>query len=611
MSQAGPAGPEATGLRRAVLELVTLDGPGRERDEVLDDGLAAELIRQTRPARTLAGRLGVPRPGGAAADLLGRMAEHHLTGDPDRWRGLHDALATSRQTLPDLIAAHPAPADGPAALPPKSVCDTLGLLLERTAPRHAAAALTALPDRTVETLLSGGALPGAELSAAVVRFGDSRARTALARHPRIDARVLKALVAADEPLVNAAVYRNARCTPSLRRTVIHALDRVPLDEGLRAELLSATGHASRSRAMPLLSSGDPQLASTAFAWGVRKVAQRYALLRVWERRGPDAVRAALADPDVVRHVHADIRTEVASALDAPDGQAVLRAAARAYEDPATLPHLLSTGRGTTTLRDLLNEPYAHDFRALAAANRQAPFMPKAAEELVRHEDATDTERADFRLTLLNAPWRAGGRIAGNLTQPSRRLAEETLDDAAADWAVGVVRAGLLDPAELVTTARPAARAVEAMGALAGHGLWGGEARDTLAARVRDRLDARPDAWTALLEALAEHPGTLAEAIDESARTTGDGAAARPLVDVGGAAAEEHVVDDAPAVAYEPPATSLEEPGCTELGALDLLASLAPGGTAPGLEDVTHRCEAPDREEALARFEGGGDRKSVV
>ncbi|GGW39399.1 hypothetical protein [Streptomyces xantholiticus] len=630
----------------------------------LDDSLTAELVRSARPARTLARLLhGIPRPGSATASLLSELTQRHLGGAPARWRGLHDALATSRETLPDLLAACPEPADGGALLPPKSVCDTLALLLEQAAKEHAAAALTELPDRTVETLLAAGSLPGASLSAAVTRHGDGRARAALARHPRIDARVLKELVAVDDTTVNAAVYRNPRCTPSLRRTIVGALHRVPLDEGLRAELLSATGEGSRSRAAPLLGSGDPELTALALAWGARKVAQRYALLRVWECRGRDAVRAALADPLFTRHVHPDVRTDVGAALGEPDGAARLRAEGEPYEVPAALPRLLSTSRGTSTLRDLLNEPYTHDIRALAAANRRAPFMPKAAEELVRHEDATDVERADFRLTLLNAPWRAGGRIAGNLTPPSRRLADEQLDAAAAEWAVGVVRAGLLDPAELVTTARPAARALQAVHALTEHGLEGGRARDGLAALVEDGIAGRPGAWAVLLEVLAEHPGTLSEAVREFARTSGSGAAARTDHRTGQGTdhgtdrttdREAHgdgglATDGAPTGTPARPAAPSKPVGpCgrSALGAVDLLLSLAPSGTAPlpqdpavlrhltahagadapgwqhpdwlwkacmdqGLEYAAHRCAAPTRQDVLSWIEEEPNTEAVA
>lgn len=117
--------------------------------------------------------------------------------------------------------------------------ETLALLLEHTEhPEHAAAALTGLPDRTVEELLGRDALPGDVLTGAVVAHGDRRSRAALARHARLDSRILKALAEADDPVVNASVYRNRRCTPSLRRAIAHAVHRVPLDPALRAELLS-------------------------------------------------------------------------------------------------------------------------------------------------------------------------------------------------------------------------------------------------------------------------------------------------------------------------------------------------------------------------------------
>ncbi|WP_437109982.1 hypothetical protein [Streptomyces sp. enrichment culture] len=624
---------QAAAALRAALGSPKGPGPGRLVEAARaagewDDALAAEVLRRGRPARAFAGLLDgePPEPDGEVAGLLRELTDRHLQGDPERWRGLHDALGTARDPLPDLVAARPAPVGGTPPLPPKSAADTLALLLDHTAPEHAAAALTALPDRTVDTLLSRGSLPRPALTAAVVAHGDSRSRTALARHPRVDARVLKALVAADDPAVNAAVYRNPRCTPSLRRAITHALDRVPLDAALRAELLSPATDGSRSLTAPLLICGDPALVVRALRAGVRKVAQRYALLRVWERRGPEAVRALLADAEAMRYVHEEVRADVAAALGEVDGAARLRAEGEPYDDPDALPRLLSTSRGTSTLRDLLNEPYAHDMRALAAANRRAPFMPKAAEELVRHEDATDDERAEFRLTLLNAAWRAGGRIAGNLTPPERRLAGERLDASAGEWAVGVVRAGLLDPFLLVTAARPAGQAVRALRALVDQGLWTGEPRVAFVHLCHDTLGARPDAWEALFTALPDHPGTLAEAIHQAASaTTGaehaaeapgtvpdappktDGAASdvRPVTDGAVTPAGASVPDGEPVAGGErspggapmspsdgdgdgdqavPPAAPVGERARSALGAFDLLVSLAPGGAAPLPDD---------------------------
>ncbi|MEU9861553.1 hypothetical protein AB0D99_11795 [Streptomyces sp. NPDC047971] len=627
------------GLRRLIVELTDDARPGEDPSVPGEPGgrHAVTLVRSTRPARTLTRHLvGTPPPASEAALLLAALIERHLAGAPKRWRRLHDALGTSPHTLPELLADLPEPREGADRLPPRSVPDTLALLLELTPHEEAAAALTALPDRTVETVLAGGTLPGPALTLAVTRHGDSRTRAALARHPRIDARALKQLLGAEDPTVYAAVYRNNRCTPSLRRAVVdaHARSRVLLDPTLRAELLSSAGASSRSRTAPLLGSGDPPLVAQALAWGVRKVAQRHALLRVLECRGADAVRTMLADPAVVPYVHAEIRAEVTAALDAPDAAARLRAAGEPYEDPATLPRLLGVSRGTSTLRDLLNEPYAHDFRALAAANRKTPFMPKAAEELIRHEDATDAERAQFQLTLLNAPWRAGGRIAGNLTPPAVRLAEEELDETAADWAVGMVAAGRLDPVELIALARPAVRGLEALHAVAQRDPRADaarEARDLLADAYRESVATGPHAEEALLRALAAHRGTLSEAVRDAGAADGPSSdRPAPTRDTGTTPA---AVADPPG---EPAPGPVGERGRAALGAIDLLRSLAGPGTAPlpddpavlrhlsahdvadvpgrrhpdwlaeaclaqGLTDLAHRCEAPTREEVHRRL----------
>ncbi|MEU3601724.1 hypothetical protein ABZ714_23840 [Streptomyces sp. NPDC006798] len=565
-----------------------------------------------------------PHPRTHPRTELAALVEGHLAADPRRWRGLHDRLGAFPGTLPDLLASAPVPVED-APLPPASTTATLALLLEHTPPGWAAAAVAALPDRTVRDLLSRGTVPGPVLTGAVLRYGDPRTRTALAQHPRLDARILKALVSADDPGVNAAVYRNARCTPSLRRTIAHAVDRVPLDPGLRAELLSSGGEPTRGRTAPFLGSGDPELVVRALAHGARGVAQRYALLRIWERRGAGALRAVLADPSAARSLLPAVRDEVTAALDTPGGAARLRSDGEAYEDPATLPRLLAAARGTSTLRDLLNEPYAHDMPAIAAANRRAPFMPKAAQDLVRHEDATDEDRAAFQLTLLNDAWRRD-RVAGDLTPPGRRLATEELPEAAGRWAVGMVRAGLLTPVELLTAARPAAHAVAALTDLAAEGLWSPADRKALAALLPPAEGITPTTS----RVLAAHRGTLPEA-----------ATALPPLAPSEPPSSPPASPSAPPSSSLPPSPSFappSEPGSewarAALGAVDLLLDLAPDGTAPLPEDPgvlrylaahrvadtpgwhhpawleralsargeperAHRCEPPTRDEVLA------------
>nr|PPQ57538.1 hypothetical protein C5F59_13180 [Streptomyces sp. QL37] len=591
--QAGPAGR----VLRALLGTST-GTPGSAEPAPEEAGTALRAVQRTHPARTAAAK--VAAAGGAdreTALLLRELAGRHLGGDAERWRGLHDALVDHQGTLPALLADSPVPAKPPAegaVVPPapRSVHATLGLLLEHVEPRHAAVALAGLPERVAAELLAGGALPASSLVTAVLDHGDSRVRAALARHPRLDTRVLARLLAVGDSEVAAAVYRNPRATQSLRRTVAHRLPAEPMDDTLRAELVSPRDDVPRTWLAPLLGSGDPQLVAPALRSAPRRVAQQYALLRVWERTGPHAVRALLDDPSVARHLGRDVVTTVGTALsDAGRGGADvepggegrgadavrrLREQCEPYEDPARLPALLATTRGTSTLRDLLSEPYVHDIDALALAHAKSPFMPKACEELARHEAASDPQRLAFRLSVLNEPWRAGGRRAGNTALPGQRLAEEVLDDSAARWAEGMADAGLLDPAELIRGARPAVHAMAALAALAERALLTDEAVAALRVLADTHLGEDARAWGALDGLLPGHRGSVAELIADAGRaaqaTTGDAAAASGV-------GEEHTSPEAHDRAPVPALLSRRDRS-SALSALDLLYSLAPAGAPP-------------------------------
>ncbi|MFE9214785.1 hypothetical protein ACFYN3_00400 [Streptomyces lavendulae] len=571
------------------------------------EGAALRVVEEARPARTVgAGVAAAGGPDGEVALRLRELIRAHLAGRPDRWRGLHDALAAHRGTLPGLLAdvPGPAPADGPGGVRPpvpRSVHATLALLLEHAAPEEAAAALTALPDRTVEAMLSTGSLPGPGLTAAVTEHGDLRTRTALARHSRIDPRVLGRLLAVGDSRLGAVVYRNPRCTQSLRRTLAHGLDRVPMDADLRADLTDPEGHPPATWLTPLLGSGDPQLTARALLLvDGRGVVQRYALVRVWECAGPAAVRAILDERSIAWRLSIPVVAAVEKALAAEaaadDGVALrrLREGCEPYGDPSRLPALLATARGTSTLRDLLAEPYAHDLPALAGAHAATPFMPKACEELARHEDASDEQRLSFRLSVLNEPWRAGGRRSGNTHPPELRLAREPLDAHAAIWADGMVTAGLLDPVELVRTAHPAVHALAALTRLAGRGRLGDAAPAALRELAATHLGERPEAWAALDTLLPAHQGTLQALITEAGAT--QPAAPAPEADPQntatagagtGSGAQSGTARPA-APGAEPPAVPQRWEERAALAALDLLRSLAaapdevPDPTDPGV-----------------------------
>ncbi|MEU2129191.1 hypothetical protein [Streptomyces sp. NPDC018352] len=578
-------------MLRGVLDVVRgVGGAGPE-----EAGAALRAVERGRPARLVAAK--VAAAGGVddhAAEALRELAVGRLGADMGRWRGLYDALPGYRGDLTALLAERPAPLGSGGTLrapAPRSVHATLGLLLEHAEPCDAAAALAALPERLTADLLAGGAPPAPALVAAVLDHGDSRSRTALAGHSRLDTRVLARLAAIGDARVSAAVYRNPRTTASLRRAIAHRTDTVALDGALLAELTAPHGDVPLSWLAPLLGSGDPQLVGLALRVGFRQVAQQYALLRVWDRSGPDAVRAVLDDPAAAVCLSLAVVTTVTEALsdtgDDTGGDALrrLRAECEPYEDPARLPALLATARGTSTLRDLLAEPYAHDLDALAATHAATPFMPKACEELARHEAADDTQRLAFRLSVLNEPWRAGGRRAGNSTPPARRLAKEALDDSAVRWAEGMVTAGLLDPVELVRTARPAVHAVAALARLAERNLLGGTSAVELRALAAAHLDERPHAWAALDTLLPEHDGTVAE-----------------LIAAAGAAAVEEtegtVEPGPPAAVPSPRAPLYRVDRVHALPALDLLYSLAPADAPkPASPDVLRALSVYDWNDA--------------
>ncbi|MEU6466031.1 hypothetical protein [Streptomyces sp. NPDC046976] len=571
-------------LREMVAARRDSESAGPER------GVVLRVVQRARPARSVAAK--VAAAGGVddeTAALLRELTQRHLGADVGRWCGVYEALAGHRGGLPELLAAPPvapAPKDTLRPPAPRSVHHTLGLLLEHAEPEHAAAAFAALPERVTTELLAGGALPGTALLTAVVGHGDSRARAALARHPRLDTRVLARLAAIGDARVVAAVYRNPRTTQSLRRTIVERLGTVPLDDTLRAELTAPHRQVPRTWLAPLLGSGDPRLVIPALSCDVRQVAQEYALSRVWERNGPGAVRAVLDDPAAAPWVSRPVVDTVVAALASPDDDGLrrLRARGEPYEDPARLPALLATTRGTSTLRQLLSEPYVHDLDALAAAHAVTPFMPKACEELARHEAASDAQRRAFRLSVLNEPWPAGGRRAGNATPPALRLAQEELGESAAVWAEGMVAAGLLDPVDLIGTARPAARALAALARLRERDLLGAQAVAELRALAETQLGEQGAAWAAFDVLLPEHGGTVAELIAEAGRATTE-ADADP-----GPPAEP--VTPAPEPASRRTLRRLDR--VHALAALDLLYSLAP--------DDAPRPKDPEVLRALTGYE---------
>ncbi|OIV36259.1 hypothetical protein BIV57_17165 [Mangrovactinospora gilvigrisea] len=527
-------------------------------------------VHRHRPARTL------PRTAAGLAELAAR---HLADAAPDRWRALHDALPAHRGTLPELLELLDRPPASAAAGAPRRVpagaLELLGALLDAVPAERAVAALRALPDAAVRGVLARGAGPGPALTAAVAAAGATRERIALAEHPQVDPRVLKRLVAAADPEVNASVWLSRRSTFTLRRAIAAAHPEVPFAPRLRDHVVGrAAGHRDRA---PLLATTDPELAEDGILAASRISAQAWSLAGLWERHGPAPVRA-LAER--WQHMPESLRECLDGCLARGDRAALLDLVDD-YADPAHFVDRLQRLHSSRALKVHFEEPFAYDGAVLAAGHRAGPFMGQVAAELSRHEELDDEQRAVFRSCLVNDHWdfRGGAYKTRALETPAERLAAEPLPgadyylwDGVAAWARAAHRAGMLADGELLRVARPAGPAAALLAELADRrGRLPMEAAAPIAALVAEHLAGHPDAWAVLLSLAGTFTGTLAELI----ATAGAASGPRPA----GAAAVEADPSDASGAVADPDAP--ERPRTAEEGAgvaaVQELRDLAPDG----------------------------------
>ncbi|MGW9207111.1 hypothetical protein ACWGR4_08985 [Embleya sp. NPDC055664] len=506
----GPVARPAAAVLRAAIDLPK--HPALARIAVLTRDCAApadvaRIIHEVTPARTAVATLLELPEHTELRDLLHR----HLGAHADRWHTLRTALPRYRATLPALVAeiaagTVTAPAE-PVGGPPPTLTKPYRYLLTAADPDDLREVLPALPDALVRDLLSSGSLPRRVHEAAIAST-DPRAWEALARNIGLDVRELARLVDKRVPAVDAAAYMSMRSTPSLRRTIAR---RTPLDPGLRRELLAG---GDRRTLLPLVACGEPELAARALEFGCRKIAQQYAYIQVWERHGPEGVRELLAAAG--KGTAAQIRKRVEAALKAEDGLADLRASGEPYDDPATLPNRFQTRTSRTTVRDLVHEPYAHDFPLLMAANRTEPFAYEALDDLIRHEDATDADRAALQLELVNFLRGYDRRAVDISPQEWLRTKAFNRDE---DWADAAVENGLLDPAHLVDIAYPAHAVVASINRMSPT-LVVDPMRERLTELTRDHLAGHTEALAIAVGLVEEFNGSLAELVTLAGQAAG-------------------------------------------------------------------------------------------
>ncbi|WP_331766535.1 hypothetical protein [Embleya sp. NBC_00896] len=489
-------------------------------------GLAAEsharlVLFAVTPARTAVGTLAQLPPSTALTELIHR----HLGASAPRWATLRATLSRYRGTLTDLLTgiadgSIPAPDAGSAA--PTALAKPLRFLLYAADHDDLRDLLPKLPDALLCELLGRGPLPPHALDIALAT-PDPRPAAAIARNTALDPRDLCRLVARDEPTIDAAVYRHHHAPLTLRRTIASGLPRtpgrtefVPLDSGLRADLLACPDQRLTT---PLLTSGDPDLVYRALHSAVSDDARHFAVVRIHERGGPDAVRRLvdlLGGPD-----GSNLAATAVAALDSPDGMRELAASAIPFEDPDALPRVFATDRGRNATRRLMqaivHEPYVYDLPRLVATHRTTPYAPESIDELLRHEHADGEPGRLLRLAQVN---RAHGTRSEALNaEPVDRLTAVPLHTGDGVWVDGLVGHGLLDPARLVDTAHPASALLWILPELDPETV-AKPIRDAIAALVRTHLAGHPEAVAVALGLLDTFAGTLAELLTVAAQAAG-------------------------------------------------------------------------------------------
>ncbi|MEU9111491.1 hypothetical protein AB0D04_06805 [Streptomyces sp. NPDC048483] len=556
-----------------------------------DEATGSAVLDAVSPARTAVSTL-VELGTGAPAAPLRALLRRHLGADPRRWATLRTALSRYQGTLADLladIADGTVPEPAPTAKVP-ALTKPYRYLLYAAEPDDLRDLLPHLPDELRHALLGKGALPAHALDTALAA-ADPRAWAAIGGNVALGARDLRRLTEGDEPTVNAAVYLNQKATLSLRRAIASGVPRtpgrsdlLPLDAGLRAALLAAK---DKFLLTPAVTSGDPELVHRAWRH-LPDAALRFAVVRVWERGGPDAVRRLVGLlPEAVQGWQ--LVQDTLAALDHRDGVARLRAGMEPYEDTGRLPGLFAQPRGRNAtrrlMRTIVHEPYAYDFARLIAAHHRHTFQPEPLEELLRHEDVDDEIR--WALTAAR-PQREADDAQDGAFEPIAYLRAASWPGPSR-WFTDAVRQGSLAAERLVDTARPAAAVVASL-----HENW--HASQVTAARrhaiglAHEHLAGHPEAWVVALNLLGTFTGTLAELITVAAQVAGPRPDAEELARLD---ASRHAAD-ARAAAQEPaPAPPSKQPRYVDrhrldrtldteaaVTAADLLRSLVPHAPLP-------------------------------
>ncbi|MFE3203450.1 hypothetical protein [Embleya sp. NPDC059237] len=458
----------------------------------------------------------------ALAPSVARLIEP-LGDDPEAWISLHKLLPRFRGTCHELVSAAVAHAAGERAKgTPVTWTRGLAARFPAEAPegarKHLYTLLAAAPDHVQCAVIPALDLRAIQhlsvfhpLSAAVrahvYAVRGVEAAVACASRWDMPADVVEGLLDLDDPEVNANLYdfggiaRHERIRICAGRPRAGGHRRIPISPAL-GDLLARTSPSTRRHwLLAAIDSGDPVLVRVML--GRMRLHTEVGRLRVavalWERHGPDAVSALLAEthfpgrrPAAKHPFPATTHHLLRTALAAPEaGSASIRETLAAARTPdAAAEHLLRGGRIQERLEHFEDEyDVAVPWARLIVADEKQPLSKESLAALAAHPDCPPH--------LLTAYLVRFGIADG----------ARDLDRWPADLA-----AGHLLPADLLTANAPASHVLAFLG-------------DTLSAfteefaRLVDEagLDtADPGHWAVLLRLVPEFTGTLPELLATAA-----------------------------------------------------------------------------------------------
>ncbi|MGW1992016.1 hypothetical protein [Embleya sp. NPDC001921] len=475
---------------------------------------AERVLAVVAPAKNLARALTYEAPSGVRAAVADVIAP--LGADRAAWTAVYASLAHHRGTLAELVAdvlraretgtLEPYDLEHPVVAPSGPARSVFRALLDCATPDVCDVLVPMLDTRAVRELLASEETR-AHIRARVIAV---HGRTTVLARSTIEEQTpdsIRELLDLDDLDVNAALFRHAPLVHAQRVRILAGTDRaglpgaVPLSDDVLRALGDVDVRRARDRLVAGLASGDPRVVRVILGRTRLRTAAAYRMLvALWERSGPEEVRAILDETSfpgraATRHPLSDsVRAHTRRALPAPDGLERIRGlAVRAAGSARSIAWIR---RGGTAIHELVAEGVPLPWPELLAAAAEVPFDRDVLRALVEQPDCPHE-------LLLAGLW----TTPGDWGRP-------------APWLHDRLTAGTLTTHDLLTRCPPAALAVLLLaGSVLDKSLEPREWRradETTSRHVRERLGNSLDAWTIAIRLLPDYPGTLLELLDTAA-----------------------------------------------------------------------------------------------